>query len=142
MFGIDEMSDDRSGSDEVMPSISAAAMWAPRRLASMLGVSDALRRVRARAIERLKGWKLYADRRHRTSVLAQLEACSRPSDLLAFASTHLVAAQVASEILALAEFASRRSPRVFCEVGTQTGGTHLFLTRALPSVTTTIAIDL
>lgn len=65
-----------------------------------------------------------------------------PQAILEFARRHFEAGQKTSEILAFAEFARSYTPRVFCEVGTYQSGTHFFLTHALPSVSTTIAIDL
>jgi cephalosporin hydroxylase len=71
----------------------------------------------------------------------QWEACTTPADILAFSRKYLSPGQRPDEILGFASFARTVAPQVLCEIGTLHGGTHLFLSHALPTVHTTIALD-
>ncbi|CEF48534.1 unnamed protein product [uncultured bacterium] len=77
----------------------------------------------------------------RQRLRAEWSRCTTAEEILGFSNRHLQPGQRDREILAFAAFARPFEPRVFCEIGTLRGGTHLFLTHAIPSVHTTIAID-
>jgi predicted O-methyltransferase YrrM len=117
-------------------------------------ILDALRRVgrRLKRSPRFGPWvsqsqQLVSDCSLRLNSTRQRElqrewsVCTNPSQVLEFSANYLNPGQRSREIIAFAEYARAREPEVFCEIGMLSGGTHLFLTHALPSIKTTIALD-
>lgn len=90
----------------------------------------------------IRDWSLRVNRPRRARLRQEWRSCMSANAILEFASKHFNVDQKRDEILGFAEFARSRSPEVFCEIGTLHGGTHLFLTHALPSVGMAIAVDL
>lgn len=92
--------------------------------------------------ERLRTCRLVVDAQWRNHLTRELGACRTPEEFLSFARATLTPGQKDTEILRLAAFARERAPRVFCEIGTLYGGTHFFLSHAVPSLELTLGIDL
>lgn len=65
-----------------------------------------------------------------------------PDGLYRFADRNLGITQIPDEVQAFHAFLRGRSPRVVLEVGTYSGGHLCMLSRALPTVTTLIGVDL
>lgn len=112
-----------------------------RTVGRRLKASPRLGAPASRADEMMRNCALWLNLYRRRLLRAEWAACVTPPEILAFCERHLQPGQRATEILEFAHFARVRSPEVFCEIGTLRGGTHVFLTHALPSVRTTIAID-
>jgi predicted O-methyltransferase YrrM len=86
----------------------------------------------------------YRARNARDAARAQLVHCVTAEDFWSFTHRHFVrgAAQNRAEISSFTRYAASIEPRVVCEIGVQDGGTSFILSRALPTATTSIAIDL
>jgi predicted O-methyltransferase YrrM len=100
---------------------------------SMSGLHDAVCNVR-----------FVTSREARAVGLRELEAADSPVRLLEAVNRHIPggASQIAEEILGFIEFVRARQPKTLVEIGTEAGGTHLLLGRALTSLEHTIAVDL
>jgi glycosyltransferase involved in cell wall biosynthesis/cephalosporin hydroxylase len=90
----------------------------------------------------VKDWSFRLDGARQSMMRQELQSCGTPEELLGFIQEHIPAGQKTSEIVEFARFARDLAPKVFCEIGTMCGGTHLFMTQALPTVNASIAIDL
>ncbi len=94
----------------------------------------------AQDIERAaRFWTNPAERRRAT---AELQMCRTPEDYFDFATRHLGHLQWKQEFLEFLDFAMTAGPVRIGEIGLYTGGTHLVLTRALPTVQLTIGVDM
>jgi predicted O-methyltransferase YrrM len=91
--------------------------------------------------EAIKDGALRANAPRRRRLLVEWDACTTPEHVLDFSIKYLSPGQQPREILEFARFARSAAPQVFCEIGTLRGGTHLFLTHAIPSIDVTIAVD-
>jgi predicted O-methyltransferase YrrM len=67
---------------------------------------------------------------------------STPDGLYKFADRNLGISQLPDEVQAFHAFLRTRSPRVVLEIGTYSGGHFCMLSRALPTLTTLIGVDL
>src|SRR3981189_2668693 len=67
---------------------------------------------------------------------------STPDGLYKFADRNLGISQLPDEVQAFHSFLRTRSPRVVLEIGTYSGGHFCMLSRALPTLTTLIGVDL
>jgi cephalosporin hydroxylase len=95
----------------------------------------------SRAQQTARDYWLRLNRKRQGELRREWSACTTPAQVLTFSAKHLNPGQRTDEIVAFAEYVRSRQPEVFCEIGMLRGGTHLFLTHALPSVTMTIALD-
>jgi hypothetical protein len=94
----------------------------------------------AQDIERaVRFWANPAEHRR---AMAELEGCRTPEDYFDFATRHLGHLQWKQEFLEFLDFAMTMGPVRIGEIGLFTGGTHLTLTRALPTEQLTIGVDL
>lgn len=80
----------------------------------------------------------------KASLKAELGRCKTIGDLYDFSNSRKVFAphQIKSEIVSFLEFARTHEPKLVLEIGTADGGTHFLLGHGLPTVTSTIAVDL
>ena len=65
-----------------------------------------------------------------------------PEALFSFADSNLGIAQIPDEVERFHAFLKDRAPRVICEIGTYSGGHFYILSRALPTITNLIGVDL
>lgn len=86
-------------------------------------------------------YSLRSNRQRQAALQRELAVCTTPGEVLEFATKYLDPGQRRDEILGCAEYVRSRQPEVFCEIGLLRGGTHFFLTHALPSVKITIGVD-
>lgn len=94
----------------------------------------------AQNIERaVRFWANPFERRRR---LEELQRCRTPEDYFDFATRYLGHLQWKQEFLPFLDFAAAQRPVRIGEVGLYTGGTHLMLTRALPTVKLSVGVDL
>jgi cephalosporin hydroxylase len=101
-------------------------------------ILDLIRRDVAETVQFLRA------REDRFKARGELVSCSTAEDFWAFTHRNFVrgAAQNIDEISSFVRHASGVTPRVVVEIGVQDGGTNFILSRALPTVTTMVGIDL
>jgi cephalosporin hydroxylase len=95
----------------------------------------------SRAQAMVSDYSLRLNTRRQAALRREWSACTTPAEQFEFSAKYLNPGQQSDEIIGCAEYVRSRRPDVFCEIGMHRGGTHLFLTHALPSVKTTIALD-
>jgi cephalosporin hydroxylase len=122
---------------EIMTQLPPLALRVLRRVGRIKGCERPALHVED-GLEQLAFW---ADAAERQSAKKTFDGLRSIGDHFTFSRRFFGAHQIEAEITGLLEWASARSPRRVCEIGTAMGGTTYLLGQSLPSVERLLGVD-